>query len=92
MNIKSIISLNGMCQSSIKWRLTDLCNYRCTYCVRKKMNQPVIKDSVSKNWQKIVNVIPEVARIIKELPGNVKLDLIGCIIYWKNYIKFAETN
>lgn len=85
---KSIISLNGMCASTIKWRLTDLCNYQCSYCIRKKTVSIDNKKSMSENWDRIVKTIPDVARIIKELPGFVKLDLIGgeCTIFNLHYI------
>lgn len=78
-DIKAIISLNGMCHSTIKWRLTDDCNYDCSYCIRKKFK---IKEHQKIEQYKIdqencIRICPEVARIIKELPGWVKLDLIG---------------
>jgi len=86
--LKGIISLNGMCQSSIKWRLTDLCNYKCTYCLRKYFIGDTEALAIKENWLRIVDVIPDVARIINELPGNVKLDLIGgeCTIFNLHYL------
>lgn len=74
--IKTIISLTGICQSAIKWRLTDICNYQCSYCIRKQFgtsNNTKLKEDVAR----IEKASLEVARIIKELPGYVKLDLIG---------------
>ena len=77
-NIKSIISLNGMCQSTIKWRLTDLCNYSCSYCIRAEFGKSArTQISLKENEERIFKALPEIARIIQELPGNVKLDLIG---------------
>lgn len=77
--IKAIISLNGMCQSTIKWRLTDDCNYNCSYCVRKtfKGREAQSLNNYKIDEQNCIKICPEIARIIKELPGNVKLDLIG---------------
>ncbi len=74
--IKSIISLNGTCQSTIKWRLTDICNYKCSYCIREKLTKKRVLP-YKENEELILNASKEVARIIKELPGYVKLDLIG---------------
>ena len=78
-DIKAIISLNGMCPSAIKWRLTDDCNYDCSYCIRKTMkirsHQTTEQYKIDQN--NCIKICPEVARIIKELPGYVKLDLIG---------------
>lgn len=74
--IKSIISLNGMCQSAIKWRLTDICNYKCSYCIREKLTTKKVLP-YKENEELILNASKEVTRIIKELPGYVKLDLIG---------------
>lgn len=74
--IKSIISLNGMCESTVKWRITDLCNYNCSYCIRKRLTS-INLINFEENEERILKAAKEVARIIKELPGNVKLDLIG---------------
>ena len=78
-NIKAIISLNGMCPSTIKWRLTDDCNYDCSYCIRKtfKSREHQSIEQYKIDEENCIKICPEVARIIKELPGYVKLDLIG---------------
>ena len=78
-DIKAIISLNGMCPSTIKWRLTDDCNYDCSYCIRKTMKD---REHQQLNNYEVDNalcllILPQVARIINEMPGWVKLDLIG---------------
>jgi len=77
MEFSSILSLNGTCFSTIKWRLTDCCNYNCSYCVRKYLMANKLDMNFKEDKLKVMRSVNEVARIIKELPGNVKLDLIG---------------
>ena len=77
-NIKAIIDLKGKCQSVIKWRLTDVCNYRCSYCIRHSWSKkPQDLKYLQEDIKLINETAPEVARIINEMPGKVKLDLIG---------------
>lgn len=74
-NIKSIYRINNY-NLVIKWRLTNVCNYKCSYCVRSKMRD---SDNELKTDEEILyNAAPEVARIInlKNKP-KVKLFLIG---------------
>ena len=65
-------------RSYIKWRLTEACNYKCSYCIRR-ISSGYIQDEgeLTKDWKMCKNVIPSVNRLIEELPGCVKLDLIG---------------
>jgi len=57
----------------IKWRLTDICNYNCSYCIRKPLR-------FEKEYD-ISSCILEIRRIAGELSQNtgkpVKLELIG---------------
>ena len=77
-NIKSIIDIKGKCQSVVKWRLTDCCNYRCSYCIRYAWSRkPQDLDMLEEDNRLAMKLIPEIARIIKDMPGKVKLDLIG---------------
>lgn len=78
MKIKSIIDIDD-CNSAIKWRLTDACNYRCSYCIRKVYGRLESQDveMLKEDLKIIFDVAPEINRIIEELPGTVKLDLIG---------------
>ena len=77
-SIRSIIDLKGKCQSVIKWRLTDACNYKCSYCLRYAWSNKTQDTSlVQQDNSLAISLIPEVARIINEMPGKVKLDLIG---------------
>ena len=77
-SIRSIIDLKGKCQSVIKWRLTDACNYKCSYCLRYSWSNKTQDTSlVQQDNELAIRLIPEIARIINEMPGKVKLDLIG---------------
>lgn len=77
-NIRSIIDIKGKCQSVVKWRLTDACNYKCSYCLRYAWSNKTQDTSLVKQDNELaIKLIPEVARIVNEMPGKVKLDLIG---------------
>lgn len=60
----------------VKWRLTDVCNYKCPYCIRKPLAQPYDEDE-----KKCIEAIPHIRRLARELHKNtgkqVKVDLIG---------------
>lgn len=62
----------------IKWRLSDACNYKCDYCIRKPL---VVEGHATTDDKKCVDSIGEVTRIANELYKNtgkkVKIDLIG---------------
>lgn len=63
----------------IKWRLTDLCNYNCSYCIRK-----VFSSNIKRNpefLKKCESASPHIKRLADEIFENtgcpVNLDLIG---------------
>ena len=77
-DIRGIIDIKGLCDSVIKWRLTDACNYKCSYCLRYSWSNKTQDTSlVQQDNELAIKLIPEIARIINEMPGKVKLDLIG---------------
>lgn len=76
-NIVAIKDLDEMCV--IKWRLTDVCNYHCSYCIREPLAD---KDSALQyDWMDCISAIDDIIRIARELYEinnmKVKVDLIG---------------
>lgn len=69
-NIVSIINNERL--FTIKWRLTEWCNYRCSYCLRKFKGQNTKLDEL-----KILKTASQVNRLIEEADKGVKLNLIG---------------
>ena len=67
MKIKSIINNERM--FTIKWRLTEWCNYRFSYCLRKFKGQ-----DTKLNELKILSTAPQVNRLIDEAGKDVKLN------------------
>lgn len=65
--------------SVIKWRLTDICNYRCSYCIRKPFIET--RENIDSDWNKNIKALPHIKRIANELNQNtqkqIKIDLIG---------------
>lgn len=72
-----IIDLDEHCV--IKWRLADICNYKCSYCIRRPLAN--IDKNVEEDFNTALSTLPEVVRIAKELyernNKQVKIDLIG---------------
>lgn len=74
--IISIKDLDDM--GVIKWRLTDVCNYHCSYCIRRPLAD---EGTLMNDMVRCITAIPGVQRIAKELNEinnkKVKIDLIG---------------
>lgn len=72
MEIKSIINNERM--FTIKWRLTEWCNYRCSYCMQgnkpKKDTNPILIEKISKEINKITYKL-------KQQDKNIDFHLIG---------------
>ena len=77
-NIETIINNDDM--FILKWRLTEWCNYRCSYCLRaeKKMFSN-INDMRNKDADEkiVLETAPEVSRILDEIAVPVKINIIG---------------
>lgn len=83
MNINSIINNEKM--FTIKWRLTEWCNYRCSYCLRKYKGQ-----ETKLNENKLIAIAPQVNRLIEEVGSDVKLNLIGGEVTFLNLKKILS--
>lgn len=57
---------------TIKWRLTEWCNYRCSYCLRKFKGQDTKLD-----FERVLRTAPEINRLIEESGRPTKINLIG---------------
>lgn len=64
--------------ATIKLRLTDYCNYKCSYCIRRKT---IEQEGCMLDDENCLNYIDDYNRIIDELKAKtnkpVKVDLIG---------------
>ena len=77
-NTKAILDTDTRC--FIKWRLTDWCNYNCSYCIRAAFTQnrvDTLERDFDKSWQRVLKAAPEVNRILNEFGRPTKIDLIG---------------
>ena len=71
--------------SFIKWRLTEACNYKCSYCIRRitrgrSKDNYVFQDlsQLQRDWERCKIALPHVNRIIEEFPGKTaKIDMLG---------------
>lgn len=72
--IESIESLNKY-PFNIKWRLTHVCNYKCSYCIRSKHTSPF--NELEEDIKIIDENVSEIARLIVENGKDTRLLLIG---------------
>lgn len=76
MKIYSIKDLDDM--KVIKWRLTDFCNYHCSYCIRRPI---AFSQALSYDMECCNEALPHIISIAKQLSERfnckVKIDLIG---------------
>lgn len=75
MNFTSII--NNEPYFTLKWRLTDWCNYRCSYCLRKFKGQDSAPD-----FERILSVANDVNQLMDGINKPIKLNLIGGEVTW----------
>lgn len=54
----------------IKWRITELCNFRCPYCIRR----PIANEEYE--WD-IMKTVKQINKFSKQFDKPVKVDLIG---------------
>lgn len=74
--IKSIFKLYTY-PLEIKWRLTELCNYSCSYCIRKDSTQKIQSEAIQEQNALILNTVPDVISIINNRKLKTKINLIG---------------
>lgn len=75
--IRRILDLDNSCV--IKWRLTDICNYHCSYCIRREFIQS--ESNLTYDFSLCLDAVDDIVRLAGELNTinnkPVKIDLIG---------------
>lgn len=71
--IDSVIDLNSS-DSTIKWRMTQVCNYKCSYCVHWGK---AVKDNIKEDERFCNIAIEGINKLCNQLPGTVKIDMLG---------------
>lgn len=80
----------------IRWKISSLCNYKCSYCAQKNTNVAT-KQQIEEEWKKIKETAKEVSRVAKELykkfNKKIKLSLIGGeLTLFDNLIEIIPNN
>lgn len=74
--IMSIVNLENC--SVFKWRMTDVCNYSCSYCLHATHEKP---QTPEEDKQRCWDAVPHIRRICEEMLNNtgkkIKIQLIG---------------
>lgn len=76
--MKKIIAIKDLDDMKvIKWRITEACNYHCSYCIRR----PLVEKANPENIKAALAVLPDVINLAERLANRhnmkVKIDLIG---------------
>ena len=80
MELKSIQRITDLDEADfiVKWRLTDMCNANCSYCIRKDFRENIEKEKIKNVQNQLCDVAVELSRLINSTDfSNVKIDLIG---------------
>ena len=78
--MKSILSVTDLDSADfvIKWRMTDMCNANCSYCIRKGHREKIDRGLIKKQEERLSEVADEISRMLSGASfSNVKIDLIG---------------
>lgn len=77
-SIKSIKDLDSA-DCIIKWRITDLCNIKCSYCLRKyRQTRKATDELIKEQTGKLCTIIEQISEMLEKTKfKNVKIDLIG---------------
>lgn len=72
--IRSIIRSEEF-ELNIKWRLTNCCNYNCSYCIRKNKLDDI--KNIKYDQQLLEETLPEIVRLILENNKTTRIELMG---------------
>lgn len=79
--MKGIISIRDIDEADfiIKWRMTEMCNGHCSYCIRPgEMTTVANTEKIKEVNKRMAEVALQINRLLDEQPfHNVKIDLIG---------------
>ena len=81
--LKALIDLHEGIDLCIKWRMTDMCNYDCSYCLRHELTQGSYRAEDKKRLEEKEQVLCDEAKAINDLlmrsphKKAVKINLIG---------------
>lgn len=77
MRLKSL-SLNTDYDATVKWRMTDICNYSCSYCVRAKTLEEYDAEKINAENEELKSVAQKINALLEKSDfKNIKIDLIG---------------
>lgn len=78
--VKSIESITDLDESDfiIKWRMTEMCNADCFYCIRKRHHKKVDKELLALQNSQLCGVAKSISRMVESTEfSSVKIDMIG---------------
>ena len=77
MRIKKLYFNDGF-DATLKWRMTDICNYSCSYCIRAGKTEGVSKEKIEAENETLKAVAKKINSLLEKSDfSNVKIDLIG---------------
>ncbi|WP_298739782.1 hypothetical protein [uncultured Treponema sp.] len=77
MRLKSL-SLNTGYDAAVKWRMTDICNYSCSYCSRAKTLKEYDAGKINAENEELKSVAQKINALLEKSGfKNIKIDLVG---------------
>lgn len=77
MRIKSIKFNDGF-DCYIKWRMTNICNYACSYCSRSKTLEEYSEDAITQENEDLMQTAKDINTLLESCDfENIKIDLVG---------------
>lgn len=77
MRIKKLYFSDGF-DATLKWRMTDVCNYSCSYCIRAGMTKDLSSEKIALENENLKNTAKKINSLLENSDfENVKIDLIG---------------
>ena len=78
--MKNIYSITDLDEHDfiIKWRMTDMCNANCSYCIRKKNRKEIDADFLKNQNSKLCETAAGISRLVEKTDfSNIKIDMVG---------------
>jgi organic radical activating enzyme len=78
--VKEIFAIKDLTPNdfNIKWRMTNLCNIHCSYCIRYKHRVDINDTRVKENEDKLCEVARDISKLLEKTKfNNIRLNLIG---------------
>lgn len=92
LNSIKAIRQNNTTTFTIKWKISNWCNYHCSYCIGRHTANNTNPKNTFKTKEYLLSAVDGINKIIDKIPTNkkIKLTLIGGEVSYYNIIEILE--